>query len=185
MYFITVMSEPSPQDHLGVWIHPDFERCWGYYKDLEKAKDVLTHNCTNLWEELYDYAVIEDIDDTSPFPTKIRPGMCWHGHDIQKDAVTGEVYVSRIRSTEVKAVVELQIGPCTHRCLQLVMFSTNADGVGAPTLIEKYIDANGLTSLRRKYMGEDNPGGREQLRRSPWIERDSMRHYLWYDSVFL
>ena len=90
-------------------------------------------------------AIIEDIDDTCPYPTKIEPGMYWHGQETQKNAVTGEVYVSRIRSTKVEPVVELRIGARIHRCLKLLVLGTNADGIGAPTLVEKYINEHGFT----------------------------------------
>ena len=129
--------------------------------------------------------IMEEIDDTFPTPTTIEPGMSWRGHDTQRDAATGEVYTSRIKSAKVEAVVELRMGTCVYNCLKVVMISTNADGVGAPTLVEKYIDGSGLTVLRRKYMGEDNIGGREQLRQSPFIKRNDMRYYLWYDGVTL
>lgn len=34
-------------------------RTWGFYSDKEKALDTLRHNYTDLWETVYDYAVLE------------------------------------------------------------------------------------------------------------------------------
>jgi len=158
-------------------IHPP--SYWYYVKRMDKIYWV------RFTYERDGQIITEEIDDSCPTPAKIRLGMYWHVHDIQRDTTTGEVYVSRIRTTKAEDVVELRIGSRIHNCLKVVMLNTNADGFGAPTLVEKYIDESGITVLRRKYMGEDNIGGREQLRQSPMINRDDMRYYLWYDSVFL
>ena len=158
-------------------IHPP--SYWYYVKRMDKIYWV------RFTYERDGQIITEEVDDSCPTPTKIRLGMYWHGHDIQRDTTTGEVYVSRHRSTKAEAVVELRIGSCVYHCLQLVMFSADANGTSAHTLVEKYIDRKGLTILRRKYMGEDNVGDREQLRQSPQIKRDGREYYLWYDSVFL
>ena len=34
-------------------------RTWGFYSDKEKALETLKHNYTDLWETVYDYAVLE------------------------------------------------------------------------------------------------------------------------------
>ena len=34
-------------------------RTWGFYSDKETALDTLRHNYTDLWETVYDYAVLE------------------------------------------------------------------------------------------------------------------------------
>lgn len=154
---------------------------WYYAKRIDKIYWVrFTHKSGAR-------TIVEEVDG-SFIPTTITPGMHWHEHDTQRDATTGAVYVSRRRVETVEDVVKLRIGVCVHHCLRLVMLSTDAKGTSGHTLVEKYIDNNGLTILRRKYMGEDNSGSlgnREQLRQSPRIEHDNRKYYLWYDSVFL
>ena len=34
-------------------------RTWGFFSDKEKALETLKHNYTDLWETVYDYAVLE------------------------------------------------------------------------------------------------------------------------------
>ena len=34
-------------------------RTWGFYSYKEKALEILRHNYTDLWETVYDYAVLE------------------------------------------------------------------------------------------------------------------------------
>jgi|GEM_PF-2083055 len=131
-----------------------------------------------------DRTVIEEVDG-SLIPMKLKPGMHWYERDTQRDATTGAIYVNRRGIEKVEGVVDLRIGSCSYQCLRLVMFSVDVAGASAHTLVEKYIDGEGLTVLRRKYMGEDNMGGRKQLQQSTWIEHDNRRYYLWYDSIFL
>ena len=69
MYFITVMSDPKKL-HEGWPKHPEHERCWGYYKDLDYAKRAVLYNRTDMWEYLYNYAVIEEIREGVPARAK-------------------------------------------------------------------------------------------------------------------
>ena len=52
-YFITVFKE---YDEYG----PHTMRCWGFYKDLSDAIVTVRHNITDLWETIYEYAIIEE-----------------------------------------------------------------------------------------------------------------------------
>lgn len=52
-YFITVFRD---YDEYG----PKGMRCWGFYKNLEDAINTLDKNMTDLWETIYNYAVIEE-----------------------------------------------------------------------------------------------------------------------------
>lgn len=56
MYFITTICK---FDEYG----PKGTRCVGYFKDLEEAKDIVTNNKCDLWETIYNYAVIEKIGE--------------------------------------------------------------------------------------------------------------------------
>ena len=56
-YFITVFRDFD--DRWGI----KNSRCWGFYTDKDKAKYVVENNITDLWETIYDYAVIETYDE--------------------------------------------------------------------------------------------------------------------------
>ena len=55
-YFITVFKE---YDEYG----PHMMRCWGFYKDLSDAVATVRHNVTDLWETIYEYAIIEEYHE--------------------------------------------------------------------------------------------------------------------------
>ena len=55
-YFITVFKE---YDEYG----PRMMRCWGFYKDLSDAVVTVRHNVTDLWETIYEYAIIEEYHE--------------------------------------------------------------------------------------------------------------------------
>ena len=52
-YFITVFSK---YDDKG----PHNMRCWGFYNSFEDAHMVVENNITDIWETIYDFAVIEE-----------------------------------------------------------------------------------------------------------------------------
>ena len=52
-YFITVFQS---YDSFG----PHGMRCWGFYKDFSEAIATVRHNVTDLWETIYEYAIIEE-----------------------------------------------------------------------------------------------------------------------------
>ena len=52
-YFITVFAK---YDDKG----PHNMRCWGFYKELPDAVEAIMWNYTDMWETVYDYAIIEE-----------------------------------------------------------------------------------------------------------------------------
>lgn len=38
-------------------------RCFGYYNSLERAERAVVNNACDMWEYLYDYAVIEKVEE--------------------------------------------------------------------------------------------------------------------------
>ena len=52
-YFITVFRTYDEHGPHGM-------RCWGFYKDFSNAMATVRNNITDLWETIYDYAVIEE-----------------------------------------------------------------------------------------------------------------------------
>ena len=52
-YFITVFHN---YDVYG----PHSMRCWGFYTNIKDAIEALDQNVTDLWETVYDYAIIEE-----------------------------------------------------------------------------------------------------------------------------
>lgn len=61
MYFITVFekceSDKTGSPHLG------FQRTWGYYSEYKTAARALNENWTDMREGVYDYALIENIEE--------------------------------------------------------------------------------------------------------------------------
>lgn len=52
-YFITVFQS---YDNRG----PHGMRCWGFYSNFSDAVATVRNNITDLWETVYDYAIIEE-----------------------------------------------------------------------------------------------------------------------------
>lgn len=61
MWFITVF-ETYEINELG-WSEYGCQRCWGYFHDYETACRALRENWTDMWETIYDYAVLEKIPE--------------------------------------------------------------------------------------------------------------------------
>ena len=38
-------------------------RCWGFFSDRNEAVEVLHRNTADLWETIYDYAVLEEFHE--------------------------------------------------------------------------------------------------------------------------
>ena len=79
-WFITVMEkiekDPRYLYRLGA------TRCWGFYSNKQDALDALHTNATDMWETVYDYAVLEEYYE----------GICGYGeyrqyfkYDQEKD----------------------------------------------------------------------------------------------------
>jgi len=74
MYFITVMTKPKKGSMIS-----DESRCWGFYPNLSQAKNAVENNITDLWETIYDYAVIEIIRPGIAYPAEI---VQWYKYRI-------------------------------------------------------------------------------------------------------
>ena len=61
MWFITTIQKIEPYEN----DFPDFgdQRTWGYYSERETAVHALHENWTDMWEYLYDYALIEEFEE--------------------------------------------------------------------------------------------------------------------------
>ena len=58
-WFITVM-EKMEYDTKYSGLNTGCTRCWGFYTSKETALKALHHNWTDMWETVYDYAVLEE-----------------------------------------------------------------------------------------------------------------------------
>lgn len=61
MWFITVFQK-CESDDLG-WADLGAQRTWGYYSERETAVQALHKNWTDMREYLYNYAIIEYIEE--------------------------------------------------------------------------------------------------------------------------
>lgn len=59
MFFITCFSKATTDD-LG-WLDMGASRVFGYKETFEEAEEALNKNVCDMWEYLYDYAVVEEI----------------------------------------------------------------------------------------------------------------------------
>lgn len=61
MWFITVFQKIEPDRR---WF-AEFgaQRTWGFYAERETAVQALHENWTDMWEYLYEYALIEQFDE--------------------------------------------------------------------------------------------------------------------------
>lgn len=57
-YFITMFSADCSENG---FINFNKSRCWGFYQSKETAIKAVKHNWTDMWETIYDYAVVEEF----------------------------------------------------------------------------------------------------------------------------
>ena len=57
-WFITVMRKLEKNSK--GFLETSCSRCWGFYSNKEDALNTLHENRTDLWETVYDYAVLEE-----------------------------------------------------------------------------------------------------------------------------
>lgn len=95
-YFITVFRDVD--DRWGI----KGARCWGFYTDLDKAKYIVENNITDLWETIYNYAVIETYNEGISGYADER---IFYQYDIEK-----EKYIQIPELKEVKPFVSFSIG---------------------------------------------------------------------------
>ena len=80
MWFITVL-EKREINPLG-WPEYGSRRTWGYYSDYDTALQALHENWTDMWEYVYDYAVLEETGEgICPIPKSIQ----WFKYDNERD----------------------------------------------------------------------------------------------------
>ena len=80
MWFITVF-ETHEINELG-WPEYGCQRCWGYYSDRDRALQALHENRTDMWETIYDYAVLEKIPEgLIPDPEEVQ----WFKFDMKRN----------------------------------------------------------------------------------------------------
>ena len=56
-WFITVMEKIDPNERFLAKFGD--KRCWGFYANKQDALNTLHENRTDLWETIYNYAVLE------------------------------------------------------------------------------------------------------------------------------
>lgn len=80
MWFITVFRKHGKND-LG-WHEYGAMRTWGYYADHDTALRALHENWTDMWEYLYEYAVLEEIGEgICPTPKSVQ----WFRFDMERN----------------------------------------------------------------------------------------------------
>lgn len=101
-WFITVFTN-CEEDDLG-WLKIGSSRTWGFYSNKKDALKTLHENRTDMWETIYDYAVLE------PYYEGIS-GYCFKEsrqffeYDVEKDG-----YFEIEEPEEVKHYASFAIG---------------------------------------------------------------------------
>ena len=54
----------------------------GFYTDLETAKSIVVNNTTDLWETVYDYACIEEVEEGINHPGQL---IQWYKYNREID----------------------------------------------------------------------------------------------------
>lgn len=62
IYLITTFEKMNPKDEYGI-LETGCRRSVGYYLKLADAEEIVKNNICDLWETIYDYAIIEEIDE--------------------------------------------------------------------------------------------------------------------------
>jgi len=60
-WFITVMEKIEPNKLLYAAFGD--QRCWGFYSNKQDALNTLHENRTDIWETIYNYAVLEEYHE--------------------------------------------------------------------------------------------------------------------------
>ena len=63
MWFITVVEKMELYPNSKDFADTGETRCWGFYSGKEEAAHLLHLNCTDMHEDMYDYAVIEEYEE--------------------------------------------------------------------------------------------------------------------------
>lgn len=62
IFLITTFETMLPKDEYG-FLKTGARRSVGYYADFESAKRVVENNVLDLWETIYDYIAIEELNE--------------------------------------------------------------------------------------------------------------------------
>ena len=60
-WFITVMEKIEPDEQF--LANFGDQRCWGFYSNKQDALNTLHENRTDIWETIYNYAVLEEYHE--------------------------------------------------------------------------------------------------------------------------
>jgi hypothetical protein len=65
MYFITAMTNILTETDRfdSEKVKKNTSRCFGYFKEKEDVEYAVTNNMADMWETMYDYIVIEEIEE--------------------------------------------------------------------------------------------------------------------------
>lgn len=94
-YFITVFAK---YDDRG----PHNMRCWGFYDNFNDADQAIRGNFTDMWETIYDFAVIEEY----------LPGISGYNfnREFYKYNINEDIYEPIDEPEELKHYVSFAIG---------------------------------------------------------------------------
>ena len=79
-WFITVMTRLETNSK--GFLETGSTRCWGFYSNKEDALNTLHENRTDLWETIYDYAILEEYHEGISNSTLNRQ---FFKYDMEKD----------------------------------------------------------------------------------------------------
>ena len=103
MYFLTSLRITPSKHNIRTNTHPSNDnRCWGYYKDKEKAIQAATENWGDMEECYYEYLVIEHFSEGL---ITIAKEEIWYHWDIKLSR-----WVECKKPEELKRVVNFGIG---------------------------------------------------------------------------
>ena len=76
MWFVTVVEKMEDTEYY--WANYGSTRTWGYYSDKEVATQSLHENWTNMRENFWNYAVIEEYEEGICNDTGERQWFKWN-----------------------------------------------------------------------------------------------------------
>lgn len=68
-------------------------RCLGWYSNLDEAKFAVENNFNDMHEDLYEYAVIEEMNPGLKIPEKSRIFYQWKNNSYQEINIPNEVVI--------------------------------------------------------------------------------------------
>lgn len=77
MWFVTTVEKMEPYDDDPTWADYGETRCWAFYSDKKKATQSLHENWTDMRENFWNYAVIEEYEEGICNDTGNRQWFKW------------------------------------------------------------------------------------------------------------